>query len=104
MRLDLPDFGETEDLKTSAVGQDRQGPIDKLMQAARRFDDLQSGADIQMVGVAEDNLSPHFQQFTRIERLDAALRPNGHKHGSIDDAMGGREAAKAGPGTCIGGQ
>src|SRR4030095_1720787 len=49
VRLDLPNLGQAEDLESAAVGQDRLWPVHELMQAAGGRDDVQTGAQVQVV-------------------------------------------------------
>jgi hypothetical protein len=46
VRLDLPDFGEAEDLEPAAVGQNRFFPIHEPVQPAGGTDDVKSGPDV----------------------------------------------------------
>src|SRR2546421_3963993 len=43
------------------------------------------------IGVAENDLRAGLEQFTRVERLDAGLRADGHEDGRIHDAVRGRD-------------
>ena len=65
------------------------------MQAARRLDDFHAGADVEMVGVAQQNLCSHFAQFARVQRLDARLSPHRHEDGRFDYSMRGVDQAGA---------
>ena len=102
VRLHFADLGEAEDLEPAAVGEDGLLPIHEGVQAAGELDDVHAGADVEMIGVAEDDLRIHLQQFTGVERLHAGLRAHGHENGRIDDAMGGGEPAQTrfGVGIC----
>jgi len=81
MRLDFPDFGEAEDLITTAVGENRQLPIHEAMQPARSADSFQPGPDVEMISVAEDDLRAISSSFARVERLHAGLVPTGMNTG-----------------------
>ncbi len=102
VRLDFPDFGEAENLEAAAVGENRLFPIHELVQAAGGADDFESGPDIEVVGVAEDDLRAHLQQFARVERLDAGLRADGHEHRRVHDAVRGGQFSEARFGRRIG--
>ena len=47
---------EAEDLVAAAVGQDRMRPADEAVQAAPPRDQLVAGTQIEVIGVAEDDL------------------------------------------------
>jgi hypothetical protein len=47
-------------------------------------------------------LSAEFAEFARIDGFDAALGADGHEDGSVDDAVGSREAAATGFGGRVG--
>ena len=72
------------------------------MQIASRADDLKPRPDVKVVGIAEDDLRAHLEQFTGIQRLDAALRAHRHERGRIDNATSGGQTAQAGPRMGIG--
>ena len=87
MLLHFANFGEAENLKAAAVGEDRLFPVHKLVQSVSGADYVKAGAQIQMVCVAENDLRVHLVQFARVERLDAGLRADGHEHRRLDDAV-----------------
>ena len=87
VRFDFPDPGKAENLVTAAVGENRQFPVHEPVQPAGGADDVESGPDAEMVGVAEDDLRAHLAEFARVERLDAGLGTDGHEHRRFDDAM-----------------
>ena len=100
--LDLADFREAENLEAAAVGQNRPVPIHELVQPAGGADDVEAGPDVQVIGVAENDLRAHLAEFARVERLDAALRADGHEHRRLDDAVRGGQSAQARFGVRIG--
>jgi hypothetical protein len=84
VRLDLANLGQAEHLKTAL-----------LVRIGRR-NDLQSGPDVQMIRVAENDLRAAFDQLARIHRLDAGLRADGHVNRCIHDAVrGGQFSSRA---------
>ena len=50
------EFGEGEDLEAAAVGQDRARPVHEFMEAAELLHLFVAGAEIEVEGVAEDDL------------------------------------------------
>ena len=65
------------------------------MQAAGGADDVESGPQIEVVGIAEDDLGAHFAEFAGVEGLDGGLRADGHEGGGVHGAAGGAEHAEA---------
>ncbi len=67
------------------------------MQPAERADRLVSGAQIKMIGVAQQNLAADLAQVARQHRLDRPLRAHRHEAGRFDLAVGGHQTAEARP-------
>src|SRR5204863_7937966 len=59
----LPQFRQGENLISAAVRQNRPGPIHELMKTAEVFDHFESWPDESVIGVAQDNLRFHVEQF-----------------------------------------
>jgi len=78
VRLDFADFGQAENLEAAAIGQDRFVPVHEPMQTAGGGDDFESGPDVQMVRVAEDDLGATLDEFARVHGLDGGLGAHGH--------------------------
>ena len=76
-------------------------PVDKPVKASGGANDFQTGPYIKMVRIAEDDLRAHLPQFTRVERLHAALSADGHENRCINDAAGCEEPAQSRFGTAI---
>jgi len=100
--LDFANLGEAENLEAAAVGENGFGPVDELVEITGGGDDVEAGAEMEMVGVAENDLRAHLEEFARVEGLNAALCADGHEHGRFNDAAGGREASEAGAGRRVG--
>jgi hypothetical protein len=100
--FDFADSGEAEDLEAAAVGQDRELPIDEVVKATCGADDVHPGTDMEMIGVAEDDLSTQFAEFAWVDGFDAALGADRHEDGSVDNAVGSRKAATASFGRRVG--
>ena len=94
VRFNFADFGEAEDLETTAVGENGQLPVHELVQAAGGGDDVETGADVKVIGVAKNDLGAAFQQFTRVHGLDTGLGAHGHINRGIHDPVGGGQAAE----------
>jgi len=82
---------EAEDLKAAAVREDRSRPPDEPVQTAAAGDQLVTGPQEQMVGVAQDDLGIHLLQVAMQCRLDGSLRPDRHERRRLHGAMRGLE-------------
>src|ERR1700690_2963240 len=71
------------------------------MQPAGGADDVEAGPDVEVIGVAEDDLRAHLEQFARVERLHAGLGADRHEHRRIHDAMRRGQFSQARPGVRI---
>src|SRR3954451_10396400 len=102
MRLELSPFfpddaalREAEHLKAAAVGENRTRPPDKPMEPAAPGNQLISGTQEQVVGVAEDDLGAHRLEVTVQRGLDRTLRAHRHECRRMHDAVGRREFPEA---------
>src|SRR5581483_10452261 len=102
VRFDFPDFGETENLKAAAVGENWQIPIHEFVQPAGGTNNFQTGSQVEMIRVAENDLRAHLEQFARVERLDAGLCADGHEYRCFHDAVRGGQFAETRFGLRIG--
>lgn len=74
------------------------------MQPAKTFDELVSGADVEVVGIAKDDLSSEFVKLLWANRFDRALRAHGHKDRRFNRAPPGFEDPGTGFGGGVGGE
>ena len=56
---DLAAVGQAVDLVAAAVGQDGAVPLHEAVQTTGRLHHLRAGAEVEVVGVAQDDLRPH---------------------------------------------
>src|SRR5262245_27538509 len=98
--VDLPSSGEAEYLIPAAVGEDRMWPADELMQPTSAGDQLVARPQIQVIGVAEDDLRAGLLEIAVERRLDASLRADRHERGCLHDAV--RRAQLAQTRTAVG--
>src|ERR1700722_4384046 len=54
--VDRAPVGQAEHLVTAAVGEDGLAPADEAMQAAATRDQIVAGAEVEVIGVAEQDL------------------------------------------------
>ncbi|VTR68653.1 hypothetical protein DESC_720031 [Desulfosarcina cetonica] len=93
---ELAQLGQGKDLEPAAVGQDGMLPVHEAMQAAKPADDLGTGPQVEVVGVAQDNLGPGGFDFLGAQGLDRRLGADGHENRGLDGAVGGVKCS--GPG------
>ena len=93
----LSDTGQGEDLETTRVGQDRTVPCVELMQATGLTQGVETRAQVQVVGVAQDDLSLHlFTEFREMNTLHATTGTNGHEDWRLDLSVVSGDNAGAG--------
>ena len=77
----LPCIGEREDLEASTIRQYRSSPAIELLQPSGSPQNLRPGSQVEMIGIAEDNLRTHFlSKLPHMDRLDGADRSHRHKY------------------------
>ena len=94
--FDLAEPFEREDLEPARVGQHRPVPGGEPVQPAERLDHLFAGAQMQVVGVAEDDLRAGAANLVRMQTAHRSVGADRHERGRLHDAVGQREAAGAG--------
>ena len=82
-------LAEAKDLKAAAVGEDGAVPLHKVMQPTQIAHQFVAGAQIEVVGVAENKGCAQCNQFIGAHRFDSALGANGGEYGGLEDAVGG---------------
>src|SRR5262245_8158401 len=92
--VNLPSSREAEHLIAAAVGEDRMRPADEPVQSAPPRDQLVAGPQIEVIGVAEDELGARLLQIALTHRLDASLCADRHERGCLRDAMWRAELAQ----------
>ena len=85
---DLAQLAEREDLEAARVSQHGTVPADKAVQSAHALDRLVAGAKIEMVGIAEDDLSAEIFEGSLGNSLDSAGRADGHEDRRFDGLVG----------------
>jgi hypothetical protein len=96
--LDFADGSEAENLEATAIGKDGELPIDEVVKAASLAQDVHARSDVEVVSVAQDDLSAHLAEFAGIDRFDAALSADGHEDGGVYSAVRGFQATETGAG------
>lgn len=93
--IKLAQLRQRHDLKATAIGQNGMGPVHELMQAAQFRDALRTGAQHQMISVAEHNISTERAHLIRIHGLDCGRRANRHEGGRANNAARHGERASS---------
>jgi len=95
-------IAEAEDLIAAAVGQDWLGPVHEAMQAAAPGNQVVAGAEIQMIGIAEDDLRASVLQIARGDGFDRGARADGHEDRRFNRPMSCLQHAGAGGAVAMG--
>ncbi len=93
---DLATLGQAEDLIAAAVSQDRAVPTDEAMQSAAARDQVIPGTEVQVIGVAEDDLRACILEILEKRPLHGTLRADRHEGWRAHDAVRRLELAEAG--------
>ena len=83
---------QAENLKSSAVRQDRAVPTHEAVEASKAFDPLGAGPQRQMVGVGKQHLGAQVVNLLWRERFDGRLGADGHERRRLDQAVSGLQA------------
>ena len=86
--VQLAQIRQRKHLESAAVGEDRAIPVHEGMQSARLLHQLLARAQVQVVGVGQDDLRAAVLQLVGRHGLDAGLGAHGHEDGRFDHAVG----------------
>lgn len=99
----LADARKGEHLEATAVGQHRAVEAVELVQAARLLQHVEARTEVQVVGVAQNDLRLDvLLQFSQVHTFDGAHSAYRHEDGSFDLPVVGRYQACAGIGLAVG--
>ncbi len=93
---DVAEFREAENLKTPTVREDRSIPSHEAVQPAEVADEFAARPQVQVVGVAKDDLGADFKEVDGGDGLDRSLGADGHEDRGLDGAVKRLEPAAAG--------
>ena len=93
---ELAQIAEAEDLEAAGVGEDGLVPGHELLHSAKLADGFNAGAEIEMVGVVEQDLDVQLFEDVLRHSLDRGHGADRHEDRSSDLAVRGEEAAGAG--------
>ena len=94
-----PECAHAEGLEAAAVGENGPGPPHELMQPPQSVHRLHAGPQVQVVGVAQDDLRSHIHNFVGGKSLDGGLGGHRHKYGRVHRTVG--RGKSAGPGAAV---
>ncbi len=92
----LAQLGQRHHLIPAAIGQDRLVPIHEFVQTAKACNAFRTGAQHQVICIAQKNLRTRIGDIFRQHALDRGSRSNRHEGRGIDHAVGGMNAAETG--------
>jgi hypothetical protein len=99
---DLAVGGEGEYLEAAAVGEYGAVPVHEAVEAAGGFHGFHAGTQIQVIGIAQDNVGVYlFLQVLLGNGLYAAHGSYGHEDGGFYPAVAGGDGAGTGGGAII---
>ena len=88
-------LGETPHLEPAGIGQQQPIPGHEAVQSPHLADEPMPGPQVEMVGVAEDDLGAQLPQIGLAKGLHRSLRPHRHERGGVNTAAGVGEYAGA---------
>ena len=95
--LDLPQRGQGEHLESAAVGEHGAIPVHKLVKSPQLLDHLVAGAQVEVIGVGQLNLTADVLQVVGGYRpLDGPLGAYVHEHRGLGRAVRAGKHAPAG--------
>src|SRR5258708_17238335 len=93
---DFTQFVEAENLKSARVGKNRPPPRHKPMEPAELTHRRDARSQIEVVGIAKNNLRAQFLKDVLRYTLHRSQRADGHKHWSFDGTVRREQASKPG--------
>ena len=93
--VELAQRAERKDLEAARVGQDRLLPGGESVQPAQRGDGRLAGAQVQVIGVAEQDLRAGALDFGGMQSAHRAASPDRHEARRTDHAVRQRQRAGA---------
>lgn len=92
---DFPQLIETENLESARIGENTALPRHEPVQPAQFADDFMSGSQIEVIGVAQQNLDAKFLKNVLRNALDGPERPHRHKDRCLDFAVRSVDTAQS---------
>ena len=99
---DFAERVERKDLEAAGVGEQGARPAHEAVQAAHAADGLVAGAQVKVIGVAEDDFRAEGFEHVLRDGFDRSLGADGHEDGGFDGLMREDEAGAAAAGVGCG--
>ena len=93
--VDHAQVAERDDLEAAGVREDRAVPAHEAVEAAEIPDALVARAQVEVVGVGEDDRGAGGGDLVRVERLDGGIGAHGHELRRLDHPVRQLEATQA---------
>src|SRR5579884_2154897 len=93
---DFAEFAEAEDLEAAGIRENGARPGHETVKAAELADSFDAGAQVKVIGVAEENLDTQFFEDILRHSLYRGLCADRHEHRGLNGPMGGVQATTAG--------
>src|SRR5581483_107862 len=84
---DLAQIAQAEDLEAARVGEDGARPGHEKMQTAKLADQVDSGPEVKMIGIAEQDLDAESFEHILRHAFDGGLRTDRHENGRFNGAV-----------------
>ena len=81
-------MGQAENLKAARIGQDGAVPAHKAVETAKLLHQFMAGAQIEMIGIGQDQLRTSLGEIARFEGLDIGQRADRGKGRHLNRAVG----------------
>ena len=101
---DLGLLGQREDLKSTAIRQDRALPPHERVKATCVIDEIRTGTEHQVIGVRQDDLRAEPINLVRMQGLYRGLGPDRHEYWGLNPAIAGSDHSEPRTGLLVGGQ
>jgi len=95
---DLAELAEREDLKAAGIREQGARPTDEFVQAAHAADGLVAGAQVEVIGVAQDDLRAEGFKHVLGNGLDGSGSADGHEDRGLDGLVRQMELGAASAG------
>jgi hypothetical protein len=98
---DFAEGAEGEDLESAGVGEHCARPANEAVQAAEAADEFVAGAQVEVIGIAENDFRTEGFESVLGDGFDGAGSADGHEDRSLDSAVGEMELGAAAAGVCF---
>lgn len=93
---DFAQFRKGEDLEPATIREDRAIPMHEAVKSAETGDEFLAGANVQVVGVAKNDLRSDFAEFFGGHGLYGGLSADRHEYGCLNRTASGLKCSRTG--------